>query len=305
MSLLEQLRSLRADQDREPPPLVRDFSFDQARQRFIENTAPWSVEAAAEAGSARIFEVVVEHQLAGYGDCTVEKLWPRVPRPYRRYPFRATSKWRVQGGGGRRYFELDSVQDGLSLEDWKSQLLHNAIRDAKFSVLQRLIELGADVNSCMGCPVRMTPLHTATFIKDARFTKELLRNGADLARPDSKGHTPLHQAVSNGYLDVTAALLEWEADPNARVTGESRPFRRTALMMACGLRSNLEKDLAERAGIVEMLIKNYADVWMRDTDGKLWLQYGVETEDPEIVKQLLAVGVQACKKGSDGQTTLH
>ncbi|KAG6412767.1 hypothetical protein SASPL_125454 [Salvia splendens] len=76
---------------------------------------------------------------------------------------------------------------------------------------------------------------------------------APLNLKDSEGRTPLHWAVDRGHLNITALLLNKNADVNAK-DGEGL----TPLHYAAG---------CERTAIAELLVKHGADIEVRDNEG--------------------------------------
>ena len=56
----------------------------------------------------------------------------------------------------------------------------------------------------------------------------LLYAGGDVKVKDSNGATPLHIACLNGHLSCARALLDRDADPNARNLAESTPLHDAA-----------------------------------------------------------------------------
>ena len=82
----------------------------------------------------------------------------------------------------------------------------------------RLLEWGADPNVVYG-PTLMTPLHMAASWHRTELVSALLAHGADPAKPDVNGLTPLHCAVVYGDPDSVRRIVQTGAvDLNGTVT---------------------------------------------------------------------------------------
>jgi uncharacterized protein len=128
-----------------------------------------------------------------------------------------------------RYNELIGAQGGLTA-------LHFAARQGALRSVQSLVDGGADVNHASPGD-RTTPLVIAVINGHFDIAMHLLEHGADPARANEAGVTPLYGVVNvqwapiaaypqprahlqqqHTYLDVMRALLARGADPNARLT---------------------------------------------------------------------------------------
>lgn len=115
-------------------------------------------------------------------------------------------------------------------QKWKSNLLLSAIRDQQLSSVQLLVKAGADFNY-------RNAVCVAACRKDPRYVRCLLENGAHPNAYNDSGHTALHEAVLDGFVETMSALVEAGADVNQQVVGSH--IRRdekdaTPLMQACG-----------------------------------------------------------------------
>ena len=79
-----------------------------------------------------------------------------------------------------------------------------------------LIERGAPLDAWSRNDMANQPLHAAVAGNDTETCLWLLRHGAPVDEKQHGGFTPLHGAAQNGNWDVSTALLERGADPNAR-----------------------------------------------------------------------------------------
>ncbi|KAF4901505.1 Ankyrin repeat and SOCS box protein 13 [Colletotrichum fructicola] len=186
-------------------------------------------------------------------------------------------------------YYIDSYTQELS---WKSRTLQSAIRDGKLLAIRLLIEAGAEVNHA----AEQTPLHAATFKKDICFAEILIKHGAHIEARNHYNLTPLQQAVSNGFEEVTRLLLSNGA--NANVGCNEPPVRcydgfleahwtasKTPLMLACGMS---EFDMDGSAQMVKMLLEHGADpnIEHKMDEGKTAFNYAAEARSPKILKLL-------------------
>ncbi|KAL1641063.1 hypothetical protein SLS58_006335 [Diplodia intermedia] len=303
------LARMRQDEDNQ----ARELSFEQERD-YVEA----SIEMAADMKNDEVPSLLEKPDMAvedyeklwslGHFDRTLHNIW------------RLREKAEMINGPAH-YLERYSWNRPPPADDWKSRLLHVAIKAAQPLVLQLLIELGADVNFYVG---GRTPLHTASFRKDPRFVEILLQHGADASTRDHSGLTALHMAVMNGFDDTVAMLLKWNSDPNARSTSkrdprtardwsdEGRPSKedgvqRTPLMLACGLVSLDDESESALASsrIIELLIASHADANLKDYDEKSCLLYAIKSGHPKIVRQLLDASADVNSKDRSGRNALH
>ena len=103
-----------------------------------------------------------------------------------------------------------------ALDDWFSA--------ANFDLIERSIELGADVNgsdACISCANESSdwsPLHLAVASRDSSIVELLLRHGADAnsVRTSNGVHfaTPVYRAAALGRDDVIDLLLAHGSDVN-------------------------------------------------------------------------------------------
>ena len=79
------------------------------------------------------------------------------------------------------------------------------------SIVRRLLELGADTN--IPHPSHATPLHEASSCGWLEVTRLLLSYGAKVDEKDEEGNTPFQLAASKGHHEITKLLLEHGAVP--------------------------------------------------------------------------------------------
>ncbi|KAL0257966.1 hypothetical protein SLS55_007134 [Diplodia seriata] len=295
---------------------ARGLSFEQERD-YVEA----SIEMVADMKNDEVPSLLEKPDMAvedyeklwslGHFDRTLHNIW------------RLREKAEMVNGPDY-YIDCYSGNRPPPADDWKSRLLHVAIKAAQPLVLQLLIELGADVNfNASGRNVGgRTPLHTASFRKDPQFVEILLQHGADASTRDHSGLTALHMAVMHGFDDTVAMLLKWNSDPNARSTSkknsrgardwsdEGRPSKEdgvqmTPLMLACGLVSLDDESAFASSRIIELLIASHADANLKDYDEKSCLLYAIKSGHPKIVRQLLDAGADVHSKDRSGRNALH
>jgi ankyrin repeat protein len=90
-----------------------------------------------------------------------------------------------------------------------SAILANDAKEA-----QRLLDRGCEVNS-LDYEMGWTPLMHAAAVGAKRTLDVLLKNGADVNKPDADGMTPLQLACHNGHASIVKALISEGADTNA------------------------------------------------------------------------------------------
>lgn len=86
--------------------------------------------------------------------------------------------------------------------------------EAGKEVAELLIQAGADVNARSGVG-EQTPLHMAARRGNVNVVEALLNAEAEIEARDTKGETPLRRAVNCGHPEVVRLLLEHGANPNA------------------------------------------------------------------------------------------
>ena len=86
-----------------------------------------------------------------------------------------------------------------------------------------LLEHDAPINAVAANEMKVTPLHSAIAANDAKISRLLIENNADINVNQALGYTPLHEAAQNGNEEITRMLLENGADTQARLEDGKTP----------------------------------------------------------------------------------
>ncbi|KAJ7439211.1 ankyrin repeat-containing domain protein [Mycena latifolia] len=291
-----------------PAILIGSLSVAEARQHSTARSMV-PAEIAAEVGDASVLDVLLQDisprstTNLGFNEPWKEGYFD--PPMYNVWRIHSKVEWSVD----RDLEHALSKKGGIDAHDWRSRLLHAAIRDEKMIMARLLLELGADPNYTVG--VR-TALHNAAFRKDARFVEMLLSAGADLTRHDTFGYTALHNAIVNGFEETVAALIASGADVNVRIQStnkyscseEKESNSTTPLMLACGFRVNDQSYLLPTR-IASLLLAAGADIAAIDDAGHTAIHYAIEACDLSLVKLLLEHGASIPAPDPDGCCAIH
>ncbi|XP_075493872.1 acyl-CoA-binding domain-containing protein 1-like [Primulina tabacum] len=104
-----------------------------------------------------------------------------------------------------------------------------------------------------GSEIALDSIHLFAQEGDEENLIKCMDNGVPLNLKDGEGRTPLHWAVDRGRMNITALLLNKNADVNAK-DNEGQ----TALHYAA---------ICERAAIAELLVKHGGDIEIKDNEG--------------------------------------
>ena len=190
------------------------------------------------------------------------------------------------------------------------------------SLVQRLVDLGADMNTRAGHFGSI--LGYAACAGDQSVCKYLLDNQVDASIMDCDGKTPLYFACHDGDLELVCLLLDGGAKIPDRVGGRWNTLYFTALdgyvdimelLLARGATPNLRSaewytplDAACIHGqteIVEVLLRHKADPLLRDRDGTTSFHHAAEYGFLEIVDLLSKGSVGIMQADHAGLTPLH
>lgn len=288
---------------------VKDLTVEHAKklsqslQRQSGIKTP--IEIAADSQDTDTFETILEDLATREAGQTSGELWEQrgwdEPRVY--VPWRVLSKADHFDKKGLQRWDIREKSN--SSDEWKTKLLHGAIRDGKVLIVQLLVELGANIQN----PYRSsTPLQQASLLKDPEIVKILLAKGACV--PDEKSEliserqSPLHLAVACGFDRTVKALLEGGVDVDVKNTNDETP-----LVLACGISAQVEDHGSKSLlyNIVKMLIDHGARVCETQKQGSNALHSAAKAERPDIqiIKLLIENGINANATNRIGLTPFH
>ncbi|CBF83993.1 hypothetical protein AN2797.2 [Aspergillus nidulans FGSC A4] len=273
---------------------------------YAESAQP--VKVAADSQDVEIFTLLAQHLQTPkgiVGDAQFNEIWAnaRFDQPASGNPWRTLTKSEEFNGLESRLprftgpFADDSEPYREDATEWKTALLTSAIRDGQLSSARILAKTGADVDSA---------LFAASCRSDPEYVRCLLENGADPNKP-SYGKIPLHEAVLNGFLETTAALIDGGADVNQRVPLRRDPYRTryergpatthvgaTPLIQACGFLFLSDPELSLQ--MARLLISHGAVADAKDDSGMTALHYAVMRPYLPLIELLVSSGcpVDAC-----------
>lgn len=197
------------------------------------------------------------------------------------------------------------IQYGFTFEpeDIKnSQLFLAAVEKGFEEVVDHFLKNGANVNQLPSCSIgnRNMPLHIAVKNKKDAMVKLLIANGADVNAYDYIGRVPLVYAILNTDINIVELLLA-----NGATVEHNPDILRFAIQREC-------------REVIEILLRNGADVNLRDKNGRTALHFVPEDRDTkyfrlhyddnvkaEIAHLILSWGACANAKSKDGVTPLH
>lgn len=159
------------------------------------------------------------------------------------------------------------------------------------NTLRCLIELGGDVNGYVSDKEGYSLIHWAAQEGHVDVIKLLVERGANPDLLDDSGHTPLYKAASEGHADIVEYLLTCKVDIEGRLEEEFN--HTTPLMIAC---------VCNKIYIVEILIKNGANIEAKDRDGRTPLFYAALRQHREIFDLLVKYGANKNIKDYRGYT---
>jgi len=178
---------------------------------------------------------------------------------------------------------------GARKNEWLDSQLISAVRKGNADEVERLLNMGADVNAT-DTQSGWTVLMYAAYYKQNEIAELLILRGAEVNEKSLLGETALTFACGNGNKKLAELLISKGADVNAKtITGM------TALMYAS---SNGYKE------IVELLLLNKADVNARNKYGETALMFACENGHKEVVDFLISKGADVNARTMSGRTAL-
>lgn len=164
-------------------------------------------------------------------------------------------------------------------------LFREAVKQEHWDIVQAFITLGFDSYTAWECAKDCTTLY-----RNADFTKQMLKAGADVNAKDKNGWTPLMVASQEDLSGYANFLVQSGADPNVK---DNRG--RTALMIAAQ---------HENALSMEVLIKAGADLNAKDSIGRTALMIAAQKNHRLCGGILQRAGADLNAQDIGGQTAL-
>jgi len=179
--------------------------------------------------------------------------------------------------------QLDPICDPHAL----CKPIVEAARKGSTEMVALLIEAGADVEGAGGF-AKDTALILATMQKDFKMAELLVKNSADVNQPNYFGATPFWGACAMGLYDFVKLYIFQKADinypgrfpdPLQKDNEEKRPIIEniTPLMIA-SFNGHLK--------VVELLMRNGANINIKDTKKRIALDYAKANGNPQVIKFL-------------------
>lgn len=177
------------------------------------------------------------------------------------------------------------------------------------------------------------PLAFACRDKRKNTALKLIQAGYNPNKPDKRGNFPLFYSVGNEWGDVTAMLLENNADVNTQNSddwfgGLEEDSLPTALFVAVDKKNPALIQLLLRHGAdidqapfqrtvlqnaiywdwlegVELLLANNADISIGDLEENGALHFAAERSQPAVIERLIHHGADVDARNDDNETPLH
>ena len=179
---------------------------------------------------------------------------------------------------------LDEFRQAEALRNSRTEALVEAVKLADLEEVKRLIDEGADVNAENRNGYL---LHKAAWNGHVGVIKLLLANGANVNLRDTRGKTPLHEAVLRDNQEGVAELLANGADVNARDSNGETPLHIAVLHITVW---------SAHVSVIRLLLAKGVDVNVRDGWGNMPLHLAIRIGDTEVVQLLLTHGADANAK---------
>ncbi|RXW25651.1 hypothetical protein EST38_g225 [Candolleomyces aberdarensis] len=278
---------------------------NRAVKRFDDETP---LELAASAEDSDVFNVLLQDfdstnkRPAAFYQEHLNTWWSsqRFDHPPVSNVWRALNKSEhFRGQDGYLRDPLDT-----SVTDWKTRLLHVAIKDNKLHVAQMLLERGVNPNAPHG-EHKWTPIHVAAFRRDPCFVELILRWSKDcVSLQDAEGRTALHLAVLHGFESSVKILLEHGADVHCQDRQGNTP-----LLIACGSRASYAKDDSIRSlplRVVQILLQHGADTSVKNRYGQTpFLCAVAKHATAEIISTLIEAGADTSSLDREGKSAIE
>lgn len=188
--------------------------------------------------------------------------------------------------------------------------LFEAVLGGHFEVVKFLLDAGAETEHKNGRG--WTCLHAAAAQNHAEIVNLLLDAGANMNVMDERGRTPLHEAASAENSEVLFTLIQCGADVEKRSHDGCTPLHEAA----AGGNKEAMRILLEKGA--DITVRNREKKTSRDLAQKIgesnildvmhvqrMLEKAVRTNNMEVVRECLRLGVYADVCDQHGWTALH
>ena len=162
-----------------------------------------------------------------------------------------------------------------------------------------LVEKGCDINS--KSPANTQPIHYAVQSANINLVNYFIEKGADvnakakLYSKNATGVTPLHISCFVHDEEITNALISHGANINEKIREYNGKKNLIIIQLAT---------IEDSPSIVEILVKNKADVKAIDDEGKTCLMTAAENSAFEIAEFLIKNGSDVNAKDKSGSSVL-
>ncbi|KAN0141757.1 hypothetical protein V8E53_000219 [Lactarius tabidus] len=137
-----------------------------------------------------------------------------------------------------------------------------------------------------------TPLHIAVSKGYLDICQMLLEHKADVRALDNSGNTPLHLAASKDHLEVARILLKYNAEVNSRNEDGSTP-----LLLIASSNGNID--------MFRLLLTHSADAFVHDNEGNTPLHLAAIGGHLKVARMLLERKADVNALNKEGSTPLH
>lgn len=203
-------------------------------------------------------------------------------------------KLRKAAGAGKTNEILAALKEGAdpaATNKNKENAVMLAVRNHQLSALKTLLSYGAPVEA-IDLENGDSPLLIAAGIRDPRFAALLLQAGANPNKPGLDGYTAMDLAFASGNRLVIAVL----ARSGAQAATEWNKNQWTPLEFVI---------VSGKTDMLDMLIRNAADIDKTDANGWSALHYAIMLGKPALVNKILKKGADINLRDKKEWTPLH
>jgi ankyrin repeat protein len=216
---------------------------------------------------------------------------------------------------------LETDPDLVLHADWTVDMpLHAAARSERTEIMKLLLKAGA--NPDVQNPLGETALHQCYSVQTARL---LVNAGAKVELANFRGESALDRAVSYGSAmeDMAILLLENASSSTVQATGSfllyttisGGDINKVSKLLTKGVNLDFrylhgatplhQAALSSTPAMLDLLLRNKADIRAKVTDGSTPLHYAALSGDIQKVNLLLDAGSSLMASDKHGKTALH